>query len=106
MAGTERTDKLTGFETLGLLTGTRRGGDWTGTLPELTGLSVDSRDVQPGHLFVALPGSTTHGADFVPFALRMGAAAILTDAINLLANDGQLAAMVLPASASADHWTD
>ena len=59
MAGTERTSKLTGFEALGLLTGTRRAGDWSGPLPELTGLSVDSRATKPGHLFVALPGS--HG---------------------------------------------
>ena len=69
MAGTERTNKLTGFEALGLLTGTRRAGDWSGPLPELTGLSVDSRATKPGHLFAALPGSRAHGADFVPDAL-------------------------------------
>jgi len=47
---------------------------------QVTGLSVDSRDVKPGHLFAALPGSRVHGAEFAPFALRMGASAILTDA--------------------------
>ena len=72
MAGTERTDKLTGFEALGLLAGTRRAGDWSGPLPELTGLSVDSRETRPGHLFAALPGSRVHGAEFIPYALRMG----------------------------------
>ncbi|MEE9426588.1 MAG: UDP-N-acetylmuramoyl-L-alanyl-D-glutamate--2,6-diaminopimelate ligase [Paracoccaceae bacterium] len=46
---------------------------------QITGLSVDSRDVQPGHLFVALPGENVHGAQFVTYALRMQAAAILTD---------------------------
>lgn len=46
---------------------------------EVTGLSVDSRDVKPGHLFAALPGATVHGGEFISFALRMGAAAILTD---------------------------
>ena len=102
MAGTERTDKLTGFETLGLLTGTRRGGDWTGSLPELTGLAVDSRDVQPGHLFVALPGSKTHGADFIPFALRMGAAAILTDAAGLARAEAALGPLAVPVIVS-DH---
>ena len=102
MAGTERTDKLTGFETLGLLTGTRRGGDWTGSLPELTGLAVDSRDVQPGHLFVALPGSKTHGADFIPFALRMGAAAILTDAAGLVRAEAALGPLSVPVIVS-DH---
>ncbi len=83
MAGTERTDTLAGFEALGLLAGTRRAGDWSGGLPELTGLSVDSRRTRPGHLFVALPGSKVHGGAFISFALRMGAAAILTDAEGL-----------------------
>lgn len=46
---------------------------------EITGLSVDSRLVRPGHLFAALPGVHVHGAEFIQFALRMGAAAVLTD---------------------------
>jgi len=45
----------------------------------ITGLSVDSRHVKPGHLFAALPGSTVHGATFIQYALRMEAAAVLTD---------------------------
>ena len=45
----------------------------------VTGLSVDSREVKPGHLFAALPGSKVHGGEFIQYALRMGAAAILTD---------------------------
>ena len=45
----------------------------------VTGLSVDSRGVAPGHLFAALPGSHVHGAEHVGAALRQGAAAILTD---------------------------
>ncbi|WP_439332044.1 UDP-N-acetylmuramoyl-L-alanyl-D-glutamate--2,6-diaminopimelate ligase [Paracoccus salsus] len=47
--------------------------------PAITGLSVDSRTVKPGHLFAALPGSARHGAEFIPYALRMDAAAVLTD---------------------------
>ena len=47
---------------------------------QITGLSVDSRAVKPGHLFAALPGVRAHGAEFVTYALRMGAAAVLTDA--------------------------
>ena len=46
---------------------------------EVTGLSVDSRCVKPGHLFAALPGSLVHGAKFIKYALRMGATAIMTD---------------------------
>ncbi|WP_109466535.1 UDP-N-acetylmuramoyl-L-alanyl-D-glutamate--2,6-diaminopimelate ligase [Albibacillus kandeliae] len=48
--------------------------------PLITGLSVDSRDIQPGYLFAALPGTKVHGGDFIPTALEKGAAAILTDA--------------------------
>ncbi len=43
------------------------------------GLSVDSRQTRPGHLFAALPGTRMHGAEFVSYALRMGAVAVLTD---------------------------
>lgn len=50
-----------------------------GANPMITGLSVDSRDVRPGHLFAAMPGSRVHGAEFITYALRMDAAAILTD---------------------------
>lgn len=46
----------------------------------VTGLSVDSRDVKPGHLFAALPGTRVHGGEFIQYALRMGAGAVLTDA--------------------------
>lgn len=46
---------------------------------QVTGLAVDSREVKPGFLFAALPGARVHGAEFVQYALRMQAAAILTD---------------------------
>ncbi|MEM7243467.1 MAG: UDP-N-acetylmuramoyl-L-alanyl-D-glutamate--2,6-diaminopimelate ligase [Pseudomonadota bacterium] len=54
-----------------------------GSDPEITGLSVDSRLVEPGHLFAALPGVNRHGGDFIEFAVRMDAAVILTDAEGL-----------------------
>ncbi len=63
-------------KTLSQLALTARGG----VNPVITGLAVDSRDVQDGYLFAALPGTRVHGGEFIPFALRMGAAAILTDA--------------------------
>ncbi len=50
-----------------------------GAEAEITGISVDSRTVEDGHLFAALPGSRIHGGEFIQFALRMGAGAILTD---------------------------
>ncbi|MCT4610041.1 MAG: UDP-N-acetylmuramoyl-L-alanyl-D-glutamate--2,6-diaminopimelate ligase [Pelagimonas sp.] len=46
---------------------------------EITGLAVDSRDVTDGFLFAAMPGTRVHGAEFIQFALRQGAVAILTD---------------------------
>ena len=46
---------------------------------QITGISVDSRQIKPGHLFAAMPGVKMHGAEFVPYALRMQAAAVLTD---------------------------
>lgn len=45
----------------------------------ITGLSVDSREVKEGHLFAALPGTRVHGGEFIQYALRMKAGAILTD---------------------------
>ncbi len=62
----------------------------------ITGLSVDSRHVKPGHLFAALPGSDRHGADFIQYALRMDAAAVLTDPAG-----AEIAADVLEASDAA-----
>ena len=46
----------------------------------VTGLAVDSREVTDGTLFFALPGSRVHGGEFIQYALRMGATAVLTDA--------------------------
>lgn len=62
----------------------------------ITGLAVDSRQVREGFLFFALPGSHFHGAEFIPYALRMGAAAVLTDRAG-----ADMAAEVLAASAAA-----
>jgi UDP-N-acetylmuramoyl-L-alanyl-D-glutamate--2,6-diaminopimelate ligase len=46
----------------------------------LTGVTLDSRAVQPGDLYAALPGTRTHGAAFCEQAVSAGAIAILTDA--------------------------
>ena len=45
----------------------------------VTGISLNSRAVHPGDLYVALPGATRHGADFVSQAVDAGAVAVLTD---------------------------
>ncbi|OUC96537.1 UDP-N-acetylmuramoyl-L-alanyl-D-glutamate--2,6-diaminopimelate ligase [Streptosporangium minutum] len=48
-------------------------------LAAVSGITIDSRQVQRGDLYVALPGATSHGADFSAQALAAGASAILTD---------------------------
>ena len=45
----------------------------------VTGCTHDSRAVQPGDLYAALPGARAHGADFAAAAVAQGAAAVLTD---------------------------
>jgi UDP-N-acetylmuramoyl-L-alanyl-D-glutamate--2,6-diaminopimelate ligase len=45
----------------------------------LSGVTLDSREVRPGDLYAALPGSRTHGAAHSDQAVAAGAVAILTD---------------------------
>lgn len=45
----------------------------------LSGVTLDSRAVQAGDLYAALPGAKTHGAAFAAQAVRSGASALLTD---------------------------
>ena len=48
-------------------------------LGSLSGLTLDSRSVKPGDLYVALPGARVHGAAFCADAVAAGAVAVLTD---------------------------
>ena len=54
-----------------------RYGRWANV--EITAIVNDSRKVTRGCMFVALQGSQTDGHDFVPDAIRAGAAAIITE---------------------------
>lgn len=45
----------------------------------VSGLTLDSRQVRPGHAFVALQGGTTHGIEFAPMAWEQGAAVVLAE---------------------------
>ncbi len=51
-----------------------------GAQARVTGLTLDSRAVTAGTLFAALPGARVHGAEFIQYAIRMKASAVLTDA--------------------------
>lgn len=48
-------------------------------LPEtwLNGIAIDSRKVQPGHLFVAMKGGSVDGHDYIAAAVERGAAAVV-----------------------------
>ena len=48
-------------------------------IPDISGLTADSRQVRPGYLFAALPGAKLDGRRFVEDAVMRGAVAILTD---------------------------
>jgi UDP-N-acetylmuramoyl-L-alanyl-D-glutamate--2,6-diaminopimelate ligase len=48
--------------------------------PDIAGITADSRAVQNGYLFAALPGSKVHGNSFIADAVKRGAVAVLGEA--------------------------
>jgi UDP-N-acetylmuramoyl-L-alanyl-D-glutamate--2,6-diaminopimelate ligase len=75
----------------------------TPSLPlPIRGVTLDSRHVEPGDLYAALPGYTVHGARFADQAAARGAVAVLTDpaGAQLIADAGppasQLALLTSP----------
>ena len=46
---------------------------------EISGICSNSQTVEEGDLFLALPGTNTHGGAFLPSAVERGARAVLTD---------------------------
>ncbi|SFD59169.1 UDP-N-acetylmuramoylalanyl-D-glutamate--2,6-diaminopimelate ligase [Paenibacillus catalpae] len=72
---------------------------------EVTGLETDSRKVEPGQLFICLPGHTVDGHAYAPQAAAKGAVAFVVerelelDAPQLIVKDSRLAMAVL-----ADHF--
>ena len=80
-------------------------------LPEggFKGAVLDSRKVEPGMLFVALPGEKADGRDFIPQALERGAAGVI-DSLDALAEAAReyrrgLAAKTIGVTGSAGKTT-
>jgi UDP-N-acetylmuramoyl-L-alanyl-D-glutamate--2,6-diaminopimelate ligase len=76
-------------------------------LPNVTGLTADSRGLQPGMLFCAIKGTTQDGHAFIAGAAERGAAAALVESPQpatlpqIVVNDGRRAAAV-----AAEAWFD
>ncbi|WP_416173037.1 Mur ligase family protein [Cryobacterium sp. 5B3] len=69
---------------------------------EVSGVSISSRSVQPGDLYVGVPGRAFHGASFAADAREAGAVAILTDEAGaLLAAGSGLPVLVTPDARAA-----
>ena len=47
---------------------------------EISGVTHNDSQVEPGDLFIAMPGANRHGAEFAGQAVKNGAVAVLTDA--------------------------
>jgi UDP-N-acetylmuramoyl-L-alanyl-D-glutamate--2,6-diaminopimelate ligase len=62
---------------------------------QVTGVTLRGQNAQPGDLFAALPGASSHGGRYVTEALAQGAVAVLTDAAGVEAMGGDVAVPVL-----------
>lgn len=73
------------IQSVSLVTNTELKGDGSVII---TGLSHSSKSIQPGDLFIALPGTNFHGANFANDAIEKGAVAVLTDLSGLAQING------------------
>ena len=46
---------------------------------EISGINIDSRKIEPGHLFVAVKGTQTDGHAYINKAIEKGASAIVCE---------------------------
>ncbi|MEA2023686.1 MAG: UDP-N-acetylmuramoyl-L-alanyl-D-glutamate--2,6-diaminopimelate ligase [Actinomycetota bacterium] len=75
------------------------GGRLEGVDTWITGVTHDSRDVDPGDLFVAIPGEQYDGHDYVARAIAAGAAAVIVER-HVECSSG----IVVPSARSALPW--
>ena len=45
----------------------------------ISGISINSSDITPGKLYIAIKGSNYDGHEFIPEAIKNGASAVITD---------------------------
>ena len=55
---------------------------------DITGVNIDSRRIQPGHLFVAVRGTQVDGHSFIPKAIEQGAVAVLCEEVPAERSEG------------------
>ena len=55
---------------------------------EITGVNIDSRRIETGHLFVAVPGTQTDGHRFINKAIEQGAVAVLCESLPTKRTEG------------------
>ena len=48
---------------------------------EISGINIDSRLIEAGHLFVAMRGTQTDGHAYIPIAIEKGAMAVLCETL-------------------------
>ncbi|NBW73087.1 MAG: UDP-N-acetylmuramoyl-L-alanyl-D-glutamate--2,6-diaminopimelate ligase [Microbacteriaceae bacterium] len=60
---------------------------YSGPDASITGISMNTGDLRPGDLFVAMPGLKTHGAKYLAVAKELGAVAVVTDSAGLEIKD-------------------
>lgn len=68
---------------------------------EVTGITADSRKVEPGSLYVAVRGVNVDGATFIPEAIARGAVAIVSESANSESGGAGKAFIVVSDSRSA-----
>jgi UDP-N-acetylmuramoyl-L-alanyl-D-glutamate--2,6-diaminopimelate ligase len=70
------------------------------TVPDvrITGVTLRGQHAQPGDLFAALPGASSHGARYAGDAVAHGAVAVLTDAAGAaeMGSDGDVPVLIHP----------
>ena len=55
---------------------------------EVTGVNIDSRKIEKGHLFIAMKGTQTDGHAYIAKAIELGATAILLEDMPQQYTDG------------------